>query len=204
LRVKPEAKASPRENRAFLQRAVRYLAAEAGIRQFLDIGTGLPTPPNVHEVAQGIVPDARIVYADNDPIVLAHARALLASSRAGKTAYIDADLRDPGSILSAPELREILDLGQPVAVLLIAVMHFMTDQDGPYDIVGHLLDALPAGSYLAMPHVTGDFDPQAWAEVVSVYAKNGMALRVRSLPEIERFFVGLDLVEPSVASARKP
>ena len=200
LRVKPEAKASPVEGRAFLQRVVRYLAAEAGIRQFLDIGTGLPTPPNVHEVAQGVAPDARIVYTDNDPIVLAHARALLTSNRAGKTAYIDADLRDPGSILSSPALRENLDLSQPTAVLLFAIMHFITDQDGPYDIVGRLLDALPAGSYLAMSHVTGDFDPRAWAEVTAVYAKNGMALRPRSLPEVERFFTGLDLVEPGVVS----
>jgi len=200
LRVKPEAKASPLENRAFLQRVVRYLAAEAGIRQFLDIGTGLPTPPNVHEVAQGVVPDARIVYTDNDPIVLAHARALLASSRAGRTAYIDADLRDPDSILSAPGLRETLDLSQPTAVLLFAIMHFITDQDGPYDIVSRLLDALPAGSYLAMSHVTGDFDPQAWAEVTAVYAKNGMALRPRSRPEVEHFFTGLDLAEPGVVS----
>jgi S-adenosyl methyltransferase len=200
LRVKPDGKASPRVNRAFLQRVVHYLAAEAGIRQFLDIGTGLPTPPNVHEVAQGVIPDARIVYADNDPIVLAHARALLTSSPAGKTAYIDADLRDPDGILSAPALRETLDLSQPTAVLLIAIMHFIPDQDGPYDIVGRLLDALPAGSYLALSHVTGDFDPQAWAAVVETYAKNGMALRVRSLPEIERFFAGLDLVEPGVVS----
>jgi hypothetical protein len=200
LRVKPEAKASPRENRAFLHRVIRHLAGEAGIRQFLDIGTGLPTPPNVHEVAQGIVPEARIVYADNDPIVLAHARALLTSSHPGRTAYIDADLRDPDSILSAAALRELLDFDQPVAVLLVAIMHFITDQDGPYEIVGRLLEALPVGSYLAMSHVTGDFDPQAWAEVTAVYARNGMALKVRSKSEIERFFTGLDLVEPGVIS----
>jgi hypothetical protein len=200
LRANPNGKVSPRENRAFLQRAIHYLTAEAGIRQFLDIGTGLPTSPNVHEVAQAAIPEARIVYADNDPIVLAHARALLTSSPEGKTAYIDADLRDPDSILASPALRDTLDLTQPVALLLIAIMHFVPDQDGPYDIASRLLGALPSGSYLALSHLTGDFDPQAWAGVAEVYAKNGMVMRVRSLPEIERFFAGLDLIEPGVVS----
>jgi S-adenosyl methyltransferase len=200
LRANPNSRIPPRENRAFLRRAVRYLAAEAGIRQFLDIGTGLPTPPNVHEVAQGVIPDARIVYVDNDPIVLTHARALLTSAPAGKTAYIDADLRDPDSILSSDKLRETLDLSQPVALLLIAIMHFVPDEDGPYEIASRLLDALPSGSYLALSHLTGDFDPQAWAGVAAVYAKSGVIMKVRSLPEIERFFDGLDLAEPGVVS----
>jgi hypothetical protein len=200
LRANPNSRIPPRENRAFLRRAVRYLAAEAGIRQFLDIGTGLPTPPNVHEVAQGVIPDARIVYVDNDPIVLTHARALLTSAPAGKTAYIDADLRDPDSILSSDKLRGTLDLSQPVALLLIAIMHFVPDEDGPYEIASRLLDALPSGSYLALSHLTGDFDPQAWAGVAAVYAKSGVIMKVRSLPEIERFFDGLDLAEPGVVS----
>jgi S-adenosyl methyltransferase len=200
LRARPNARTGPRENRAFLRRVVRYLAAEAGIRQFLDIGTGLPTPPNVHEVAQGIIPEARIVYVDNDPIVLAHARALLTSGPAGKTSYIDADLRDPGGILSSAALRATLDLRQPVAVLLIAIMHFVPDEDGPYGIASSVLDALPAGSYLALSHLTGDFNPQEWAGVAEVYAKNEMVMKVRSLPEVERFFAGLDLVEPGVVS----
>jgi hypothetical protein len=200
LRANPKGRVSCIENRAFMQRAARYLAAEAGIRQFLDIGTGLPTSPNVHEVAQAIIPDARIVYADNDPIVLAHARALLTSGPEGKTAYIDADLRDTDGILASAQLRETLDLSQPVALMLIAIMHFIPDQDGPYGIASRLLDALPVGSYLVLSHLTGDFDPQAWNGVAKVYARNGMVMKVRSRLEIERFFVGLDLVEPGVQS----
>jgi hypothetical protein len=135
---------------------------------------------------------------DNDPIVLAHARALLTSTSAGKAAYVDADLREVDRILNAPQLRDSLDLSQPVALLLIAVMHFIPDQDGPYEIVKALLDALPAGSYLAMSHLSGEFDPQAWDGVAKVYAERGMVMRVRSKAEIERFFAGLDLVEPGV------
>jgi hypothetical protein len=203
LRANPDGRISCRENRAFMQRTVRYLAAEAGIRQFLDIGAGLPTSPNVHEVAQAVTPDARIVYVDNDPIVLAHARALLTSSPAGKAAYVDSDLRAVDRILNAPQLRGSLDLGQPVALLLNAIMHFIPDQDEPYEIVQGLLDALPAGSYLAMSHLSGDFDPQAWAGVTQVYAERGMVMRVRSKAEIERFFAGLDLVEPGVCPSAR-
>ena len=198
LRANPDGRISCRENRAFLQRTVHYLAAEAGIRQFLDIGAGLPTSPNVHEVAQAVIPDARVVYVDNDPIVLAHARALLTSTSAGKAAYVDADLRVVDRILNAPQLRDSLDLSQPVALLLIAIMHFIPDQDGPYGIVKALLDALPAGSYLAMSHLSGDFDPQAWDGVAKVYAERGMVMRVRSQAEIERFFADLDVIEPGV------
>jgi len=200
LRVNPDGRTPVRENRAFLRRAVRYLAVEAGIRQFLDIGTGLPTSPNVHEVAQAAIPDARIVYADNDPVVLAHARALLTSGPAGKTAYVHADLRDPDGILASAGLRDTLDLSQPVALLLIAILHFIPDQDGPGAIITRLLDALPAGSYLALSHLTGDFDPQLLDGVVEAYARNGMVMKVRSRPEVERFFTGLDLVEPGVRS----
>jgi hypothetical protein len=200
LKANPNSRIPPRENRAFLQRAVHYLAAEAGIRQFIDIGTGLPTGDNVHEVAQAIAPESRIVYVDNDPIVLVHAKALLTSSLAGKTAYIDADLRDAESIISSAELRQTLDLSQPVALLLIAIMHFIGDEDEPYGLTRRLLEALPAGSYLALSHLTGDFDPEAWAGVAAVYAKSGVTMKVRSRPEIERFFDGLDLVEPGVQS----
>jgi S-adenosyl methyltransferase len=198
LRSNPNGRIQCRENRAFLRRVVHYLAAEAGIRQFLDIGTGLPTSPNVHEVAQAVIPDARIVYVDNDPIVLAHARALLTSSPEGTTAYVDSDLRNPDAILASAEVQETLDFGQPVALLLIAIMHFIPDKDRPYDIASRLVDALPSGSYLALAHLTGDFDPRAWEHVADVFAKNGMIMRVRSRPEIERFFAGLDLVEPGV------
>ena len=200
LEANPTGRVPCQENRAFMRRAVRYLATEAGISQFLDIGTGLPTSPNVHEVAQAIIPDARIVYADNDPIVLAHARALLASGPQGKTAYVDADLRDTDGILSSAEVRETLDFSQPVGLLLIAIMHFIPDEDGPYDIARRLLDALPSGSYLALTHLTGDFNPHAWDGVAKVYSSYGMVMKVRSHPEVERFFTGLDLVEPGVQS----
>ena len=149
-----------RENRAFLGRAVRHLVSEAGIRQFLDIGTGLPSANNVHEVAQEVAPGCRVVYVDNDPIVLAHARVLLDSHPDGRTAYIDADLRDPAGILSDPVVSETLDLSQPVALMLVAILHFLTDEDDPAGIVAHLLDALPAGSYLVASHVTPEHDPE--------------------------------------------
>ena len=177
---------------------VRFLAGEAGIRQFLDIGTGIPTSPNVHEVAQAVAPEARIVYVDNDPMVLAHARALLTSTAAGRTEYIDADLRDVDRLLASPQLRATIDVKQPVGLLLIAIMHFVGDDDDPYRIVDRLLAALPSGSYLALSHLTGDFDPAAWDGVAAVYRKSGVTLQVRSRAEIERFFTGLDMVEPGV------
>ncbi|HEX6675184.1 MAG TPA: SAM-dependent methyltransferase [Actinomycetes bacterium] len=200
MQANPNSLIPPRENRAFLRRAVRYLAAEAGISQFLDIGTGIPTSPNVHEVAQEVTPTARIVYVDNDPIVLVHARARLTSSPAGRTAYIDADLRDVDQILSSPQLLATLDRDQPVALLLIAIMHFIPDSDDPYGVARRLLDALPTGSYLALSHLTGDFDPAAWEGVAAVYRKSGVIMRVRSRPEVERFFDGLDLVDPGLVS----
>jgi S-adenosyl methyltransferase len=200
MQANPNSRIPPRENRAFLRRAVRYLAAEAGISQFLDIGTGIPTSPNVHEVAQEVTPAARIVYVDNDPIVLVHARARLTSSPEGRTAYIDADLRDVDRIVSSPQLLATLDLDQPVALLLIAIMHFVPDEDDPYGIAGRLLDALPSGSYLALSHLTGDFDPEAWEGVAAVYRRSDVIMRVRSRPQIERFFDGLDLVDPGVVS----
>jgi hypothetical protein len=200
MKANPNSRIPPRENRAFLRRAVRYLAGEAGIDQFLDIGTGIPTSPNVHEVAQAVRPSARIVYVDNDPIVLVHARARLTSSPEGRTAYIDADLRDVDKILHSPGLQATLDLRRPVALLLIAIMHFVPDDDDPYGAAARLLDALPSGSYLALSHLTGDFDPEAWEGVAAVYRKSGVIMRVRSRPEIDRFFDGLDLVDPGVVS----
>jgi hypothetical protein len=200
IKANPNSRIPPRENRAFLRRAVRYLAAEAGIDQFLDIGTGIPTSPNVHEVAQAVRPSARIVYVDNDPIVLVHARARLTGSPEGRTAYIDADLRDVGKILTSPDLLATLDLSRPVGLLLIAIMHFIPDDDDPYGVATRLLDALPSGSYLALSHLTGDFDPEAWEGVAAIYRKSGVIMRVRSRPEIDRFFDGLDLVDPGVVS----
>jgi len=200
LRANPNSRIPPRENRAFLGRAVRYLAGEAGISQFLDIGTGIPTSPNVHEVAQGIEPRARIVYVDNDPIVLTQARALLTTGPEGRTAYIDADLRDVDAILGSAELQRTLDLRQPVGLLLIAVMHFIPDEDDPWALAARLLAALPSGSYLALSHLTGDFDPAAWAGVVAVYRRSGVTMQVRPKPDVERFFAGLDLIDPGVVS----
>jgi len=159
MRVVPTIRAAARENRAFLGRAVRFLVAEAGVRQFLDIGTGLPSANNVHEVAQGLAPSCRVVYVDNDPIVLAHARALLTSAPEGKTAYIQADLREPEKILSDPATRATLDFSQPIALMLVAVLHFVPDEEQPRRIVDTLLGALSSGSYLVASHVTAEHDP---------------------------------------------
>jgi hypothetical protein len=185
------------ENRAFLRRAVTFLAEEAGIRQFLDIGTGIPTPPNVHEVAQGIDPAARVVYVDNDPLVLAHARALMVGTPEGATAYIDADLRDPDKILGDADLDRVLDLSQPVALMLISVLHFMTDDADPYGIVARLVDAVPSGSYLTITHPTYDVLPP---ETVAGLDRANAAslLQPRSRAEFTRFFDGLELVSPGV------
>jgi hypothetical protein len=200
MKVNPNSRVPPRENRAFMRRAVGYLVREAGISQFLDIGTGIPTSPNVHEVAQQANPRARVVYVDNDPIVLSHARALLTSCPEGRTAYIDADLHDVSKILGSRDLLGTLDLSRPVALTLFAVLHFIGDEDDPYEIVRRLVAALPSGSYLAVSHLTGDFDPAAWAGVAAVFRRSGVTMQVRSLPEVERFFDGLDLIDPGVVS----
>ncbi|MEU8071051.1 MULTISPECIES: SAM-dependent methyltransferase [unclassified Micromonospora] len=199
----PTIRLSALENRRFLRRAVRHLAGEAGIRQFLDIGTGIPTADNTHEVAQSTDPRARVVYVDNDPIVLAHARALLTSSAEGATAYLDADLVDPERILAHPDLRRTLDLSQPVALMLLAVLHFVPDGEDPYTIVGRLLDALPAGSYLAASHATHDYLPPDVAVEAKAAARGGGphgVINLRSREEFVRFFDGLELVEPGVCS----
>jgi hypothetical protein len=199
--VFPHIRTAARENRAFMQRAVRYLAAEAGVRQFLDIGTGLPTADNVHDVAQGIAPESRIVYVDNDPLVLVHARALLTSSPEGATAYIDADARTPEKILADPALRTTLDLTQPVALLLVALLHFVEDQEKPYDIVRQLVAALPAGSYLVLSHATFDpLDAETIAAMDAVNAGIKPTFTPRPLAEVSRFFDGLDLLEPGIVS----
>jgi hypothetical protein len=197
MAANPDSRIPPRENRLFLGRAVRFLA-EQGIDQFLDIGTGIPSAPNVHHVAQGVNPRARIVYVDNDPIVLVHARALLTSHPDGRTDYIDADLRDVGSILDSAVLKDALDLNRPVGLLLIAILHFIGDEDDPWSIVERLMAALPSGSYLALSHLTGDFRPEAWEQVAQVYRRQGVTMKVRSKPEIERFLTGLDLVDPGL------
>jgi hypothetical protein len=197
LQANPDSRIPPRENRLFLRRAVRYLA-EQGIDQFLDIGTGIPSAPNVHHVAQGITPRSRIVYVDNDPIVLVHARALLTSHPDGRTDYIDADLRDVDTILRSAVLSNALDLNRPVGLLLIAILHFIGDEHDPWSIVERLLAALPSGSYLALSHLTGDFRPEAWEQVAEVYRRQGVTMKVRSKQQIERFFTGLETVDPGL------
>jgi hypothetical protein len=184
------------ENRRFLGRAVQYLAGEAGIDQFLDIGTGIPAADNTHEVAQRVNPAARVVYVDNDPIVLAHARALLTSHPHGVTAYLDADLRDPASILADPALTSTLDLSRPVALMLVAVMHFIPDQDQPYKLLARLTDALPTGSYLVLSHATGDF--VATGTVDQGRAILGPQFQFRTREQVARFFDGHELVPPGI------
>ncbi|WP_083866896.1 MULTISPECIES: SAM-dependent methyltransferase [Frankia] len=197
LAVFPNGRVTARQNRAFMARAIRYLAGEAGIRQFLDVGTGIPTSPNLHEIAQAIAPESRVVYTDNDPIVLAHARALLTSSPQGHTAYLDADVRDTDRILTSPELRDPLDLDRPVALSLVALLHFVPDADDPDGIVRRLVDALPSGSYLLLSHITADYDP-AWERVTETYRARGIPAQQRSRAEFARFFDGLELVDPGI------
>jgi hypothetical protein len=199
LAAYPDLVGSVRANRAFLARAVRLLAGQAGIRQFLDIGTGIPAVNNTHEVAQAVAPASRIVYVDNDPIVLAHARALLTSGPKGATSYVDTDLRDTGQVLAGAA--EVLDFARPVAVLLIAVLHLIGDEDHPHDIVGRLMAAAAPGSYLALSHVASDIEPEAAAEVARrlnrMVAQQGT---YRSHGEVARFFDGLELIEPGVTA----
>jgi hypothetical protein len=199
LAALPAARTAARENRAFLGRAVRYLAAEAGVRQFLDIGTGLPTANSVHEVAQSAAPSARVVYVDNDPLVLAHARALLTSSPEGRTAYVHADLRDPAAIVSDPAVRDVLDFTQPVALMLVAILHFIADEDRPAEIIATLLNALPPGSYLVASHGTHEHDRAGFAAGQDAYKSSGVTARARDSGDFARLaFSGLDLVPPGV------
>jgi hypothetical protein len=199
MRVVPTIRAAARENRAFLGRAVRFLVAEAGIRQFLDIGTGLPSANNVHEVAQGLVPSCRVVYVDNDPIVLAHARALLTSTPQGRTAYIQADLREPQKILDDPVTRQTLDFSQPIALMLVAVLHFVPDEEQPRRIVDTLLGALPSGSYLVASHVTQEHDPEGVGGLVRTYRAAGLPAQARAAGDLaELAFRGLDMVDPGL------
>jgi S-adenosyl methyltransferase len=188
---------SVRANRAFLARVVRYLAGEAGIRQFLDIGTGIPASDNTHEVAQAVAPESRVVYVDNDPVVLAHARALLTSGAQGVTSYLDADLRDTGRVLSAAA--GLLDFSRPVAVMLMAILQHVDEADDPCAIVATLLGALPAGSYLALSHPASDIEAEAQGEMASRLNRT-MAEKVtmRDRAQVARFFDGLELVEPGL------
>ncbi|GAB2709044.1 SAM-dependent methyltransferase [Nocardia thraciensis] len=201
-RLLPSVRRAARTNRDFMIRAARFVA-QAGIRQFLDIGTGIPTEPNLHQTVQQIAPDARVVYVDNDPIVLTHARALLVGTPEGRTGFIPADVRDPETILDAPILREILDLERPVALSLIALMHFIDDDEHPYDIVNTLMNALAPGSYLVMTHITGEFTPDIADRAVQIYRDSGITFRLRDRGEFTRFFDGLDLIDPGIETPHR-
>jgi hypothetical protein len=200
IKAWPEIRISARENRAFIRRAVTYLASEAGVGQFLDIGSGLPTAGAVHEVAQAINPAARVVYADNDPLVLAHARALLTSTPQGRCAYIHADLREPRMILDDRATRETLDLRRPVALILAAVLHFIPDEDEPARIVSTLLDALPSGSYLVASHGTPEHvSEEVERGLTRAYATGGVGVTVRDSSQFaDLAFTGLELVPPGL------
>jgi trans-aconitate methyltransferase len=195
LQAYPDLAVGVRANRAFLGRAVRFLAGEAGIRQFLDIGTGIPSANNTHEVAQAVAPESRVVYVDNDPIVLAHARALLTSAPEGQTAYLDANANDPDAILA--RAAGTLDFSQPVAITLLMILHVLKD---PYALTSRLLDAVAPGSYLAISIPAGDIQPEAVAELVRRMNESfpDVAATIPSHAEMTRFFDGLELLEPGV------
>ncbi|MDH6227200.1 MULTISPECIES: SAM-dependent methyltransferase [Streptomyces] len=195
----PQIPVMARMNRAFMHRAVRRLTGE-GVRQFLDVGTGIPTEPNLHQVAQGIAPETRVVYCDNDPIVLAHAKALLRGTREGALAYVQADARDTEVILE--KAAEVLDLDRPVAVSLIALLHFLADEDGAYELVERLVDAVAPGSYLVISHLTPDFHPEeASRKVMDLYRAGGVTMEMRRRERFARFFEGLDVLEPGIVLA---
>ena len=199
LQIFPDVAVGARANRRFLGRAVRF-AAGMGIRQYVDIGTGIPTAENTHEVAQSVASDSRVVYVDNDPIVLTHARALLAGTPEGRTAYLDADFRDHERILSAPETSALIDFKQPVALLTVALLHFIPDADDPGAILEHYKAAMPPGSVMIFSHATTDLvdDSEESRAVVRAYTGAGVGLTPRSRDRITEFFAGWDLVEPGV------
>ena len=197
MRINPDIVPTVRANRAFGVRTTSYLVGQAGIRQFLDIGTGMPTNNNIHEVAQSIAPQSRIVYVDHDPIVLTHARALLTSAPEGVTDYIEADLREPGKILA--EAAQTLDFNRPVAIMLTAILHLIPDRDDPYDLVSQLVNAVAPGSYVVISHAASDIDTGA---MISMANRLNELMAQQAVPrthrEVAAFFAGLDLLEPGL------
>jgi hypothetical protein len=197
LQAHPETVLSVQANRRFLARSARYLAAEEGIRQFLDVGTGLPSANNTHEVAQAAAPDARVVYVDNDPIVLAHARALLTSSPEGETAYLDADIKDVDDILAGAA--QVLDFSRPVGIMLVAVLHMLRDEEDPQGVVDRLVAAVPSGSFLVVSHLASDIQQEAMAEMGRrLNSAMTQQFTMRSRAQVTAFFDGLTLVDPGV------
>jgi O-methyltransferase involved in polyketide biosynthesis len=202
IAILPELVHSVRADRQFLARAVEYLAGAAGIRQFLDIGTGLPTADNTHQIAQRVAAESRIVYVDNDPLVLSHARALLTSTPDGACDYIHADVHEPGTILAGAAAT--LDFAQPVAIMMLGILNFVLDADEVQAIVHQLLDSVPSGSYLVISHPTTEVDAEAATRLQQVWNRQGAApMRTRTREEVVRFFDGLDLVEPGVVSCSR-
>jgi hypothetical protein len=198
LAVYPSLRDTAAANRGFLLRGVRRMAEE-GIAQFLDIGSGYPTSPNVHEVVQRVLSAAHVVYVDNDPVVLTHARAKLFSSPQGKTDYASADLRDPADILAAPQVRQVLDLSRPVGLVLAAVLHVLPDAVNPLQSVRHLVGALAPGSYVLMSHITGDFaKDESFGRLADAYSSTEIRGQVRSKDQFARFFDGLDILAPGI------
>ncbi|MER6547993.1 SAM-dependent methyltransferase [Streptomyces sp. NPDC001250] len=198
LELFPSVKNAAWANREFMHRAARHVARQ-GVDQFLDVGTGIPTEPNLHQVVQAVVPNARVVYADNDPIVLRHAEALLHGTPEGRTTYLHADVREPERIVEYA--REHLDLTRPVGLSLIALLPFVTDEQDPYGVVRTLLDALPSGSHLTLSHGSAEFDPAIRKRIEAVYRAGGTPVQARSHAEVTRFFDGLELCDPGVVPA---
>jgi hypothetical protein len=202
LGVFPNMRTAVQANRAFMRRSTRALA-QRGLRQWLDVGTGIPTSPNLHEVAQSVAPDARVVYVDNDPVVLAHSRALMTSTPEGRTAYIHGDVRDPESILTAPELARTLDLGRPVVLSMVALLHFVPDIREARAIVDRLFEPLPTGSALVLSHATAELDTEGAPKVQEIYNQVGTTLQLRSRDEFGTLFEGLNLLEPGIVTAHR-
>jgi hypothetical protein len=208
--IAPVTREVVRDNRAFLRRVVGFLTREAGIRQFIDLGSGLPTQGNVHEVAQAIAPDAGVVYVDNDAMVVTHSRALLAGDN---TVAVQADLREPEAILGNPEVRKLIDFDQPIALLLVAILHFIPDDQDPFGIVARFRDGLPSGSHLAISHGTRDIprrpdmSPEAMAEmgmkVEQLYRQTTTFMTTRTRAQVERFFDGFELLDPGVVEIQR-
>ncbi len=203
IKASPGLRETALANRRFMLRSARHLAAELGIRQFLDIGTGLPTAPNLHEVVQEVDPASRVVYVDNDPMVLVNARALLVGTDDGVTDYVQADLRDPDSILGSPQVQRVLDLGKPVAVSLIAILHFVVDDAVVVDVLHRLTAPLAPGSALSLSVITMDGVPQEMAGVMAAATQRGIPARPRTRAEVEAFVAGLDVIDPGVVRVNR-
>ncbi|MGW4495993.1 SAM-dependent methyltransferase [Streptomyces sp. NPDC004376] len=202
IKLFPAIETVARVNRAYMHRAARYMA-QRGVRQFIDVGTGIPTAPNLHEVVQKVAPECGVVYIDNDPIVLVYADELLAGTPEGRTAFVQADATDPERVFAAVEAEDIVDFSRPVGLSLHALLHFIPDDQGPYDIVRGFMDRLPSGSCLSLTHCTGDFAPEAWQAIIDTYVRRGTPAQVRTRAEVLRFFDQWELVEPGLVPAHQ-